>query len=157
MYEQLRPYTREEFLSKLPEQVMNGGKVVPVRSEIAKKLGVVAESSEEAEVHTEVVAHERKGKVFRREDLAVIKVRSEKGKNTALIKVLASESIETVYKYAEKYSESGGKFVLRRNYPPEEFRRGDARSLKELGLCPSEVLIMKEVTNCTVCQHCYAI
>lgn len=103
MYEQFRPYTREEFLNKLPEQVVSRGKVVAVRSEIAKKLGVVAESSQEAEASTEVAAQEGEGKVFAREDLVVVKVRSEKGKNSVLIKVLASDSIEEIYKYAEKY------------------------------------------------------
>jgi len=145
VYEQFRPYTREEFLKKLPEQVINRGKVIPVRSEIAKKLGVISETStEEIEVLTEVTLNEKKGVLINKEDITQIKVKTEKGKNTVLIKVLAKDVIGEVYKYVEKYSENGGKFVLRRNFPPEEFKRSDTRTLKELDLYPSGALIMKE-------------
>lgn len=36
--DELKPMSKNEFLNKLPENVVKDGKLIPVRSEIAKKF-----------------------------------------------------------------------------------------------------------------------
>ena len=43
----------------------------------------------------------------------------------------------------KKYSENKSGFVLRRNFPQEEYKISEKRTLKELGLYPTATLIMK--------------
>ena len=54
-------------------------------------------------MNTDIVIEENKGKVFEKNDITVLKVKSQKGKNTVIIKLLAKDYIASVYKYAEKY------------------------------------------------------
>ena len=105
--EQFRPLTKEEFLNELPGKVIKNGRIIPVRGEIAKKMGVLSDNptgiGNAVEIETEVVQQEKKGKVFDPNDVTSIKIRSEKGKNSVLVKVLANDGISVLYKYAEKY------------------------------------------------------
>eukprot|EP00826_Nyctotherus_ovalis_P032174 TRINITY_DN2596_c0_g4_i2.p1 TRINITY_DN2596_c0_g4~~TRINITY_DN2596_c0_g4_i2.p1 ORF type:complete len:386 (-),score=137.03 TRINITY_DN2596_c0_g4_i2:28-1185(-) len=127
--EDFRPCSTNEFLKQLPEKVIKDGRIVPVREEAAKKIKAAKSCSTLIEIETDVVLQERKGTKFPQEEVTTIKVRTEKGKRTLMAKVLAKDCVETVYKYVEKYSESGGGFVLRRNYPQEELKRADKSCL----------------------------
>jgi len=145
--EQFRPLTKEEFLNQLPEKVISQGKIIPVREEIAKKMGVLSDPQNALsgiiEIETEIVKQEKKGKIYDSSEITSIKIRSEKGKHTILVKLLCSDKITELYKYADKYSENKGKYVLRRNFPQEEFPKSEAKTLKELGLFPSAALTMQ--------------
>lgn len=101
--EDFRPCSTNEFLKQLPEKVIRDGKIVPVREEAAKRIKAAKNSCTLVEVETEVVVRERKGAKFAPEEVTAVKVRTEKGKLTLVVKVLAADCVESVYKYVEKY------------------------------------------------------
>ncbi len=110
MDEQFRPYTKEEFLKQLPEQIIKNGKIIPVRADIGKRLGVVPEtesnvpqSHQLVEVETHVVVAEKAGSPYDKEDISTVKIRTEKGARCLVIKLLATDKVSSLYKYAAKY------------------------------------------------------
>merc|ERR1712100_70110 len=64
-----------------------------------------------------------------------LRVRTETGKRNIILKMLATDTIAKVYDAVNPYSESSdSKFELRTNFPNKVYSRGDAKTLKELGL-----------------------
>ena len=79
------------------------------------------------------------------DEVVSLRVRTETGKRTILVKLGQSDPIAKVYKYVRPYAEEGNKakFELRTNFPNKAYVESDKKSLKELGLAPSCALIMK--------------
>lgn len=74
-----------------------------------------------------------------------LRIRTETGKRTVLIKVLVTDTIDVVYELIENFSETEdkNKFELRTNFPNKSYDLNEAKNLKDLGLAPSSVLIMR--------------
>lgn len=78
-------------------------------------------------------------------DLVTLRVRTETGKRTLIVKLAIGDKIGTVYSAVRPYLESkenSKKFVLKTNFPNKVFEEMDARNLKELGLAPSSALVI---------------
>lgn len=78
-------------------------------------------------------------------EIVSLRVRTETGKRTILVKLKQSDPIAKVYKYVRPYAEEGktSRFELRTNFPNKAYAEKESKSLKELGLAPSCALIMK--------------
>jgi len=74
-----------------------------------------------------------------------LRIRTETGKRTIVLKMLITDTISQVYKLTTPYSESE-KFELRTNFPNRVYKPSDKAGLKELGLAPSAVLIMRDIS-----------
>jgi hypothetical protein len=63
------------------------------------------------------------GKTFEPSEIVNLRIRSETGKHTILIKLLASDTIAIVYKYVRPYLEGGKltKFELRTSFPNKHY------------------------------------
>lgn len=72
-----------------------------------------------------------------------LRIRTETGKRTIVLKMLVTDTISQVYKLITPYSESST-FELRTNFPNKAYLPTEKANLKELGLAPSSVLIMRE-------------
>jgi len=152
----LKPQSKEEFLANLPKTVIKDGKIYNVRDEIAKKFdpskkidNAVSNPQENPipggviEVETDFNKKEKENKLsdYEKENMTMLKVRSENGKYTLIVKLDADDNIGTLYKLLQKYSETK-KFDVACNYPPQTFGN-DGTSLKDLGLYPNSALQMK--------------
>ena len=76
-----------------------------------------------------------------------MRVRTETGKKTIMLKLLVSDPIAKVYKYVRPYIEGakGSHFELRTNFPNKSYRELDEKTLKEHGLAPSCALIVRAI------------
>ena len=148
-----KPMSKDEFLDQFPKNVIKKGKVVPIREELEKKFRETKQldlsklnSNEPIEIDTHVVEQERAGTQFATEDLVMLRVRTETGKRTLILKMLASDLIAAVYTYVRPYAEEPKrKFNVRSNFPRRAIEEGDAQSLKELGLFPSSALVLQQI------------
>jgi len=80
-------------------------------------------------------------------DVVSLRIRTESGKQTIMIKLLKSDTIDKVYELVEAFSETGDieKFQIRSNFPKRVYKYADAseqKTLQELGLAPSCALIL---------------
>lgn len=74
-----------------------------------------------------------------------MRVRTETGKRTLIVKLLATDLMRKVYKAVRPYLENpknGGLFELRSNFPNRAYTEIEEKNLKELGLAPSCALIV---------------
>ena len=141
----LNPMTKKEFLNQFPESKIKDGNVVPIREELEKRFQETNKfidvnklnSNEPISVQTDLDETSA--------EVVTLRVRTETGKRTILVKLSQSDPIAKVYKYVRPYAEEGktAKFELRTNFPNKAYVESDSKSLKELGLAPSCALIMK--------------
>lgn len=89
----------------------------------------------------------KEGKSIDAADIVNLRIRSETGKHTILLKMLATDTIAQVYKYMRPYLEGGKatKFELRTSFPNKSYPENDTKTLKELGLAPSSALIARKL------------
>jgi len=73
-----------------------------------------------------------------------LRIRTETGKRTLILKLLITDKIAVVYKLVKPYieGERGTKFVIRTNFPNKVYDELDPRGLKELGFYPSCALVI---------------
>jgi len=75
-----------------------------------------------------------------------LRVRSETGKRTLIVKVLVSDQIILIYKLVKPYLENKDKaFKLRTNFPNKAYEQNEDKNLKELGLAPSCALVVQSI------------
>ena len=125
--------------------------VAPIREELEKKFRETnghidlskLNSNEPVVVDTEVSRDE--GSVPPGE-LVTLRIRTETGKHTLIVKLTITDKMITVYKAVRPYIENrdfAHKFVVRTNFPNKVYDEVDPRSLKELGLAPSCALVLQ--------------
>jgi hypothetical protein len=99
-----KPMSKKEYLAQFPKNVIHKGNIVPIREELEKKFQETGfidtsklNSNEPIEVPTKVQKDELNQ--YLPDEIVTLRIRSETGKRTILIKVLRSDKMETVYKY----------------------------------------------------------
>jgi hypothetical protein len=124
---------------------MKNGKAIPIRDELEKqfkKTGKIdtskLNSNEPIEIDPDfdVAATETT-------DIVNLRIRTETGKRNIILKLLISDKMSKVYDLVTPYSE-GDKFELRTNFPNKAYALNETKNLKECGLAPSSVMIMRE-------------
>ena len=77
--------------------------------------------------------------------MVTLRIRTETGNRNIILKLLVTDTIDAVYKLVEPYSEFKGEksFELRTNFPNMAYLQSNLKTLKELGLAPSSVMIMR--------------
>jgi len=76
-------------------------------------------------------------------EVVTLRIRSETGKRTIIIRVLRSDQMQKIYDMVLPYIEHTQKaFELRSNFPNRAYERKDKKSLEELGLAPSSALVI---------------
>jgi hypothetical protein len=94
-------------------------------------------------VDTEVSRNEAS---FTPADIVTLRIRTETGKHTLIVKMTISDKMSSVYKAVRPYIEKrefAQKFVVRTNFPNKVYDEVDPRNLKELGLAPSCALVLQ--------------
>lgn len=125
--------------------------LAPIREELEKKFretkGYIdlskLNSNEPVIVENEVSENEE---VYQPGEIVTLRIRTETGKHTLIVKLLVTDKIASVYKAVRPYIENrdhSNKFVVRTNFPNKVYDEVDPRTLKELGLAPSCALVLQ--------------
>jgi hypothetical protein len=150
----LNPMSKQEFLNQFPISKIVNGNIVPIREELEKRFQETQQidtsklnAGEQKEPETHVDKAIKQGKKIDPAEIVSLRIRTETGKQTIMLKVLASDTISVVYKYVRPYLEGGKaiKFELRTSFPNRSYPEDETKTLKELGLAPSSALIVRKL------------
>ena len=145
--------SKKEFLDQFPKNVIKDGKIIPIRDELEKKFRETKKldlsklnSNEPIQVSTHVVEAEEEGKAFDKDDIVMLRIRTETGKCNLILKLLITDLISEVYKYVKPYMDKGTKNVeIRSNFPRKTYEYDCEQTLKQLGLYPTAALVMHKI------------
>ena len=139
--------SKEEFLNQFPKQVIKEGNIIPIREELEKRFKDTQEldvnklnSNEPITIENEVT---RNLASIPPADVVSMRIRSETGKRTLILKLLITDKVAKVYQAVKPYIENKGKsFEVRTTFPNKAYAEDDTKTLKELGLAPSSALVI---------------
>merc|ERR1719230_2161910 len=138
---------KKEFLAQFPANVINKGNIVPIREELEKRFKETGKidvsklnSNEPIEAFTHVAQNEAD---FQPSEIVTLRIRTETGKRTVIVKLLRSDKMSSLYEAMEPYIEYNDKaFELRSKFPNRAYGKGETQNLEELGLAPSSALVV---------------
>ena len=141
-----KPMSKKEFLDQFPKNVVSKGNLVPIREELEKRFQETGKieveklnSNEPIEAPTPVVAG-----AYSESEVVTLRIRTETGKRTVLVKLLRSDKMQQVYDYVHPYVESAEKpYEIRSKFPNRAYARQESKTLEELGLAPSCALVIQ--------------
>jgi len=141
------PISKDDFLKKLPANVIKGGKIIPVREEIAKKFedssNAKNPASQQSEGVIEVDTHAT-SKGMDEDKIATLRVRTENNKRVLIIKLLEDDTIATLKKYTDDHCESALKnYEIWTTFPRKKYDPTGSETLKDLDLVPNAALILR--------------
>lgn len=140
--------SKEEYLAQFPKNVISKGNIVPIREELErrfKETGKIDTSklntNDPIEAPTDV-AQDTSNK-YSADQIVTLRVRTETGKRTIIVKLLRTDKIDTVYHFVGPYIEFTDKvYELRSKFPNKAYAAKDHKTLEELGLAPSSALVV---------------
>lgn len=157
-----QPMSKDEFLSKLPKQVLKDGKLISVREEIRKKFEKKNDQNQISNYGNKVL-EDQKGRLLILNDLTIECKEMENSElvemKIALIKIRREKTGEEIYIFLEKTScikelyvqlkkLIGSDFIedieLMTNYPKKILEIDDS-SIEQIGLFPQGRVFLKEV------------
>ena len=139
---------KDEYLKQFPKNVIHKGNIIPIREELERKFKETGKidtsklnTNEPIEAPTDVSLDEENK--YTPEQIVTLRVRTETGKRTIIVKLLRTDKIDLLYDFVSPYSEFSDKpFELRSKFPNKAFDVNDAKTLEELGLAPSSALVV---------------
>jgi hypothetical protein len=139
--------SKKEFLEQFPKSVISKGDIVPIREELEKRFKETGKidvsklnSNEPIEAPTDPCVNPDKYDI---KDVVTLRIRTETGKRTILLKLLRTDVMASVYEHINPYVEfSDKKYEVRSKFPNKAFAQDDSKSLEELGLAPSSALVI---------------
>ena len=142
------PVSKDEFLNQFPKQVIKDGNIIPIREELEKRFRDTQEldvnklnSTEPIAIETEVTKNIDK---YQANEIVTIRVRTETGKRTLILKLLVVDKMALVYKHINPYIENKGKaYEVRTTFPNKAYPENETKTLKELGLAPSSAVVIQ--------------
>ncbi|KAK7089514.1 UBX domain-containing protein 11-like [Littorina saxatilis] len=147
-----QPVKAEQFLNRLPKSVVKGGKVIDIRGSVGKQLsGVPLEGKQQATVVETAVTRTiqktiSEAKVDRPKtprDITTLRIKSEKGDHTYIVKMRFSETIGDLRKYLNDHRPGNTeKFDICSTYPRQVFTDEKA-TMDASGLVPNGVLYLQ--------------
>ena len=140
--------SKDEYLKQFPKNVIDKGNIVPIREELEKRFKETGKidvsklnSNEPIEAPTEVELNPEK---YSAEQIVTLRIRTETGKRTIIIKMLRKDKVEALYDYVQPYIEFDDKpFELRSKFPNKAYLKNETKTLEELGLAPSSALVVQ--------------
>merc|ERR1711939_471246 len=134
--------SKDEYLKQFPKNVISKGNIVPIREELEKRFKETGKidtsklnSNEPIEAFTHVAQNESD---FQPSEIVTLRIRTETGKRTVIVKLLRTDKMAALYEAIEPYIELNDKaFELRSKFPNRPYDKGETQNLEELGLAPS--------------------
>ena len=142
-----KPMSKDQFLQQFPNNVVDKGNIVPIREELEKKFKETGKidvrklnSNEPIEAPTDVQLNPEK---YEASEIVTLRVRTETGKRTIIIKLLKTDKMDMLYDFVTPYAEFSDKpFELRSKFPNRAYAESEGKNLAELGLAPSSALVV---------------
>jgi len=136
--------SKEQFLAQLPDSVIKQGKVIPIKEDLARMLGAEVRAQDGTiEVPTHVDRRLAAGEAELK--YTTLRVKSESGKKTWIVRLLYSDSVAELRRLLEPQSETRGRFEIRSTFPARVFDPSDSSTLESLGLVPNYALALRAV------------
>jgi hypothetical protein len=136
--------SKEQFLAQLPDSVIKEGKVIPIKEDLARMLGAETKAQDGTiEVPTHVDRRLEAGEAELK--YTTLRVKSESGKKTWILRLLYSDTIAVLKRLLELQSETRGRFEVRSTFPARVFDPNDSSTLESLGLVPNYALALRAV------------
>lgn len=137
--------TVQHLLNSLPRAVIRDGRLLDIRHSIAQLLKGSGHSLDIILIHTPVIQHLREGRAVK--SITTLRIRSETGNETYLMKLYVTDTIGDVRKYLDlqRSSESADYNILAL-YPRRVFSKTDD-TLEDCGLVPNAALHLRQVTH----------
>jgi len=122
--------SKDQFLQQFPKNVIDKGNIVPIREELEKKFKETGKidisklnSNEPIEAPTDASLNPEK---FESSEIVTLRVRTETGKRTIIIKLLKTDKMEHLYDYVNPYVEFSDKpFELRSKFPNRAYSESE--------------------------------
>lgn len=153
-----RILSKDQFLNKLPKSVVKGGKIVDIRGPLNEHLsGDKAEKQQSVTVVETDTVNDLKKRLELEEsvrpdtprDITTLRIKSETGNNTYILKMKFTETIGDVRKYLDSQrspAESG--YHICSAYP-NKTHSDSSKTLEDSGLTPNAVLHLRPKKGCT--------
>mmetsp|Transcript_2322 Transcript_2322/g.3695 ORF Transcript_2322/g.3695 Transcript_2322/m.3695 type:complete len:441 (-) Transcript_2322:121-1443(-) len=132
--------SKDQFLSQLPQNVIKGGNVIPVREEVGRAFR--EEKSGTIEVFTHVDEFLLKSKEPK-DKITTLRIRTEDGKRNLIIKMWYGDKLQDLRTYIETNREKSGNYEIRSTFPAKVFEYKDNRTLEELEMTPNFALALR--------------
>lgn len=72
-----------------------------------------------------------------------MRIRTETGKRTIIVKLLKTDKMSLLYDYVSPYIEFDDKpYVLRSKFPNKAYEENEVKNMQDLGLAPSSALVV---------------
>ncbi|XP_041352482.1 UBX domain-containing protein 11-like [Gigantopelta aegis] len=144
----------EQFLEKLPKSILKQGRLIDIRDSIADNLkGSPMKSSSVTVIETEVTADMKKRLEDKEENarpstprnITTLRIKSESGDHTYIVKMKFIETIGDLRKYLDKARKNMPAYKITTAYPKKTYD-DDSATLEESGLTPNAVMLLRPVT-----------
>jgi len=141
------PMSKDEFLKQFPKNVISKGEIVPIREELEqkfKKTGKIDVSklnnNEPIEAPTDIALNPEN---YNSSDIVTLRIRTETGKRTIIVKLLKTDKMSLLYDYVSPYVEFDDKpYELRSKFPNKAYEENEVKNMLDLGLAPSSALVV---------------
>ena len=141
------PMSKDEFLKQFPKNVISKGEIVPIREELEqkfKKTGKIDVSklnnNEPIEAPTDIALNPEN---YNSSDIVTLRIRTETGKRTIIVKLLKTDKMSLLYDYVSPYIEFDDKpYELRSKFPNKAYEENEVKNMQDLGLAPSSALVV---------------
>ncbi|KAM3144402.1 hypothetical protein pb186bvf_003566 [Paramecium bursaria] len=146
---QLKPMSKDEFLQKLPQNVIKDGKAIPIRSEIEKFFNPAQDDDRLKKLGCRYLdgnwivstpAQLQLDKGIEPDNLCTLKFRTETGKYQIIALMFSYQTIQEMYNEVIGLREFPDKQVeIILNFPRTIFQKNDTTSLEDAGLIPNNL------------------
>ncbi|KAK0140710.1 UBX domain-containing protein 11 [Merluccius polli] len=146
-----RKLTMDQFLNRLPKVVVKGGKVIDVRSSVKATLQGSSDSQNNPAILIDTPAvramderlRSRGSPAADAEDVATLRVKSEDGNHSYIVKMLGSETIGHLRQYLDGHRGKGlpGYDII--SVFPQQCYSDESQTLASCGLTPSATVLLR--------------
>ena len=132
---------KDQFLAQLPESVIRGGDIIPIREDIAKIFGNEKIGTVKVETHVDLLI--KNTPEFK--DVTTLRIKTETGKRNLIILLMFTDTLEALKPYLDKNREGKGKYELRSTFPAKVFDFSETKTLQQLELVPNFALALRSL------------
>ena len=138
--------SKEAFLAQLPQNVIRGGEIIPIREEVGEMFGgAKTADSGTVEVRTHVDEHlATAGETPELLDqITTIRVKTETGRRNLILRLWKSDTVGVLARYVDQHRETRGAYEIRSTFPARVYDKAGSQTLQELDMVPSYALALR--------------
>ncbi|XP_019896254.2 UBX domain-containing protein 11 isoform X2 [Esox lucius] len=157
-----RKLTMDQFLNRLPKVVVKAGRVIDIRdsvkaslqgsSDTPKNLAVTIIDTPVIQAIKQRLELPETDRPPSARDITTLRVKSEDGEHTYIVKMLSSETVRHLRQYLDNYRGADAReYDILSAFPKRRYSE-DSQTLLSCGLTPSTTLLLQPRPRPPVCQ-----